>query len=409
MSSVLADCTSEVAWQEFLGDRLEKGHLRSDDEARLREYIEERRYLGVLEQIQSGAGLGLPTKKLVNKLGKTKKRVVYTFPEDQANTLKLIAHLLYRFDNGQENGCYSFRRGFGAHSAIRHLTRTPNLAELWCYKLDIADYFNSIDIPTLLPILRGILVDDPELFAFFENMLTVDQAIFEDEVITENRGVMAGTSTAPFLANIYLGELDAHFVSLGIPYARYSDDIVVFAPTQEELNTHRAFILDLLDRYHLRVNPDKEHVSAPDESWEFLGINYQPDGNIDLGTATKAKLKGKIRRKARSLRRWLLRKDAAPERAMKAMIRIYNNKFFEARSAHDLTWSRWFFPLLTRDDSLKEIDRYLQQEIRYLATGTHSKANFRTSYETLRSLGYRTLVHAYHDWAAAEKRPRPTV
>ena len=46
---------------------------------------------------------------------------------------------------------------------------------------------------------------------------------------------------------------------------------------------------------------------------------------------------------------------------------------------------------------MKEIDHYLQQNIRYLSTGKHSKANYRTDYAKLKQLGYRSLVKEYFE------------
>ncbi|MBR0531550.1 MAG: group II intron reverse transcriptase/maturase, partial [Bacteroidales bacterium] len=53
------------------------------------------------------------------------------------------------------------------------------------------------------------------------------------------RGVMAGTPTAPFLANVYLMEVDHHFEGEGVIYARYSDDIIILAEDQEELSRRK--------------------------------------------------------------------------------------------------------------------------------------------------------------------------
>ena len=77
---------------------------------------------------------------------------------------------------------------------------------MWAYKVDIHNYFNSIPIPDLMPVLSRILGDDPELYSFFENLLSDDRALFGEDVIREERGVMAGTPTAPFLANVYSRE-----------------------------------------------------------------------------------------------------------------------------------------------------------------------------------------------------------
>ena len=62
----------------------------------------------------------------------------------------------------------------------------------------------------------------------------------------------------------------------------------------------------------------------------------------------------------------------------------------------DFTWSRWFFPNLTVDTGLRELDAYLQQYIRYAVTGRHYKGNYRITYQQLKEWGYRSLVHEYY-------------
>jgi len=407
MRSLLSELAWPSAWAEFSAYRREKGYWHRKELAELDGFVRSRAYLPVAERILSGLPLPLPEKKLVNKVGKRKKRVVYSFPAPEMWTLKLLAFLLYRYNDKQPDGVYSFRQDGGAHRAVRKLAATPGIAAKWCYKLDVSDYFNSIDIPLLLPALGDVLGDDAELAGFFERLLAADEAVFEGRVVRGPRGVMAGTPTAPFLANIYLRELDGYFTGRGVPYARYADDIILFCDTEAELGDCRAAARGILEKYKLRPNPDKERVSAPGEPWEFLGVAFQR-GQIDLSAATKAKIKGKISRKARALRRWMLRRDAGPERAMRAMIQAFNKKFFAspgARAARDLTWARWFFPLVTKSDGFGEVDRYLQQYIRYIPTGRHCKKNWRTSYATLKKLGYRSLVHEYHEFRAARSEP----
>ncbi|MDR1710778.1 MAG: hypothetical protein LBR58_02815 [Propionibacteriaceae bacterium] len=389
--TLLDELASAAAWEAFLERKRELGHLRADEERALAEFVAAQGYLGPVGHLLD---FPLPEKRLVNKIGSTKKRTVYSFPPAATFTLKLLAHLLYRYDDRQPDGCYSFRRGITAHTAIRALVRTPGIDSMWCYKVDVRDYFNSIDVPRLLDVLGGVIDDDPPLLEFLTRLLTADAAIVDGEVVHGPRGVMAGVPIAPFLANLYLGGLDRQFAGRQ-PYARYSDDIIVFSPTLEDAQGSQRAIADWLADAGLGVNPDKESLTGPGEPWEFLGVSYCA-GQIDLSTATRAKLKGKIRRKARALRRWMLRRDAAPERAMAAMIRSFNRKFFDGRGRDELNWSRWFFPLLTRDDSLREMDSYLQLYLRWIPTGRHRSANYRTSYAQLKTLGYRTLVNEYH-------------
>ncbi|MDR0837535.1 MAG: hypothetical protein LBM94_04915 [Propionibacteriaceae bacterium] len=396
--SILDALDDANTWAQFRQYKLDKGHLSARELGWLDTFIEAEGYRGPAQAAREGVW-PLPTKRLINKLGKAKKRVVYRFPDAENWTLKLLAWLLFAYDDRQPDGCYSFRRNFGVLRALRELTALPGINNMWCYKADITNYFNSVPVPLLHPVLARVIDDDQPLFDFLMRLLSEDRALCagddDSDVVEEPRGVMAGTPISPFLANIYLSALDEWFVSRGVPYARYSDDIVIFANSQAELDVLRADFLRLIGEHGLHVNPDKESVSAPGIAWEFLGVSYC-NGTIDLSSTTKTKLKGKIRRKARALRRWMLRKSADPEVAMRALIRVFNRKFYSLHDPNDLTWARWFFPLLTTSDGLHEIDEYLQAYVRYIPTGRFTKANYRVSYDDLKRLGYRPLVHEFY-------------
>ena len=80
---------------------------------------------------------------------------------------------------------------------------------------------------------------------------------------------------------------------------------------------------------------------------------------------------------------------------MRALAASFNRKFFEDTADRSLTWARWFFPVINRTEGLHEIDAYLQDCLRALATGRHNKANYRVRYSDLKRIGYRSLVHEY--------------
>ena len=395
MQSIIDLLGEQQTWEEFLTYRLLKGRFNWYEFDEADTYVSEAQYRDVVGRLQRGEPLSVPTRHLVNKMGNGKKRVVYSFPPDEMIVLKAMSFLLYRYDSQLAPNCYSFRRGQTAHGAISHLVRTINNRPMWVYKLDIHNYFNSISIPLLLPILSEVLADDPPLYAFFERLLTDGRARVGDEIISEERGVMAGTPTSPFLANIYLREVDHHFAETGVLYARYSDDIILFAPNRETLDRHIGDLNAFLEKYRLEVNPDKVRIYQPDEAFDFLGFKCK-GRNIDIADATRRKMKEKIRRKARSLQRWRSKNGIAAEKAMKVLIRYFNRKFFESDDPSELTWSKWFFPIINQTEGLREIDHYLQYNLRYVATGRHNNANYRTRYDLLKQLGYRSLVHEFY-------------
>ena len=395
MSSILEELSGQGAWEEFLAYRLKKGRFNWRGFEQADAYVASRAYASIAGSLLSGEGPGIPEKHLVNKMGTGRKRVVYSYPPESQRALKLIAHLLYKYDRTLPPNCFSFRRSLTAQKAVRQLLSQVGNAPVWAYKLDIHDYFNSISIPLLLPILEETLADDKALYGFFEKMLSDDRALAGGGIVREPRGVMAGTPTAPFLANLYLTEVDRHFAAEGIPYARYSDDMILFAPTREQLEGHIGTLKGFLEKYRLQPNPAKERVFAPGEPFDFLGFKCLGH-QIDIADSSRRKMKDRIRRRARALHRWQSRNGIDPDRALKALINSFNRKFFEGDDPKALTWSRWFFPLINRTDGLREIDQCLQRNLRYLATGRHNKANYRLRYDKMKALGYRSLVHEYY-------------
>ena len=397
MDSIITQLTRQEAWEEFLAYRLLKGRFTWHDFKDADSFVEQEKYLHLGQKIVAGEGLGIPTKKIVNKMGTGKKRVVYSFAPEEMMMLKLIAFKLYDYDDRFAPNCYAFRRGVKAHDAVFHITRAIRGQRMWAYKLDIHDYFNSISIDILLPILAEMMADDPMLYRFFEKLLTDNRVVYNGETIFENHGVMAGTPTAPFLADVYLKEVDRHFHDAQVVYARYSDDIILFAPDRETLMEYKREMTGFLRAYQLEVNPAKERIYSPDEAYEFLGFKCHAN-DIDISEATMKKMKGKIRRATKSLMRWRIRNNMEPEKAMKGLINHFNRVFFENDDKETLTWSRWFFPVINQTDGLKEIDHYLQQNIRFLSTGKHNKANYNIDYAQLKQLGYKSLVNEYYKW-----------
>ena len=395
VNSVLGRLCEDGVWQEFLEYKLKKALLDKREAALLRAYVENRRYRQIAAQIaREEYQFSDPQKCLVNKMGTQKKRVVYTFGEDETMVLKLLAYLLYEYDAALPNNCYSFRQKIGAKNAFLDLARRKELMGLWCFKADIRNYFNSIDPDILQEILQEVVTDDPLcrlLLSFIQN----DRACFEGKIVRERKGVMAGTPVAPFLANLYLKEMDAYFGEMGAIYARYSDDIILFG-TKEQIARYQEVFWRFLEKYKLQANPKKTELIPPGQPWTFLGFCAEGE-EIDIAPITKKKIQDKIRRSARALYRWKQKKNAGDVRALKAMNRRYNRKFFGEDTGRELCWARWYFPVITTAKTLKQIDQYMQQWQRYLVTGRHNKKNHEYApYPLLKACGYRSLVAEYY-------------
>lgn len=396
LMSVINFLLNKNKWCEFLEYKLTKSHLTKLEEQQLIEFVKTEKYLSVANQIVLGTySFSVPNKVQLNKSGTSKKRTVYTFNETENIILKFILFCMSDYDDVFFNNCFSFRKNLTIKDALFSLIKNKNINQMYAYKLDISNYFNSIDVCKLLPMLKTLLSNDLKLLNLLESILIQDKAIFNGEQIKENRGVMAGTPLSTFLANLYLSKLDEHFYNGNIIYARYSDDIIVFAPTLNQLAKHKQYILKFLTDKGLTVNNKKEFLFAPHTPWHFLGFEYC-DGIIDLSDVTVTKIKSKIRRKARALYRWKIKNNKSTEHVLKVMLRVFNSKFYKTVNNKDFTWCKWFFPVITTHKKLEIIDDYLVQYLRYLETGRFSKQNYNIKYSYLKQLGFKSLVNEFY-------------
>ena len=394
---ILSEMESPALWLSFLEYRKNSCRLMPQEEQELTEYIKSREYLPILDKIHRGDPFPHPRKATISKKSTSKKRIVYIYPEKEAWVLKMMTHqLLRRYDHLFTPNLYSFRAGHGVKEAVGFLRRIPGIGQMWSYKADIRNYFNSIPVETLLPMVEEALSDDPCVYRFLEALLRDPLVLDQGNLIPEEKGIMAGCPLSTFLANLYLRELDALFLKNHWIYARYSDDIILFAPTREELDARIALVHSFLEEKGLAINPEKESVTQPGEPWVFLGVCFR-DGVVDVAPVSIEKIKAKMRRKARALRRWADRNHVESVHAARAFIKVFNRKLFENPISNDLTWARWFFPLIDTDRSLHEIDLYAQQCIRTLATNTHTKRAYNFRYEDMKALGYVSLVHCYYE------------
>ncbi len=393
-------------WEQFYESFSTNEHAYKADIKRLRAYIDEQKYLEVLKSYESSGKFNVPELIMLNKKGTEKKRIVFSFDENASWLLKFFGYYLHAYDENFSDNLYSFRKERSVKTAIAKLLKVKNISSLYGVKLDIHDYFNSADTDIIITKVRGTLKGQNKLIRLIGDILKDNDYVIanrmkDSDVTSSNnahsihKGMMAGSPLSPFLANLYLDDLDKHFDNIDGFYARYSDDIIFFTESEEKRDQEMEYINKVLSENKLTLNPDKIAFIKPGESFEFLGFLFD-NGEVDVAHSSFDKIKKKLRRKARAVLRWKLKKDAEPEKAARVYIKYFNHKFFENPIKSELTWCRWYFPIITTDVTIKKIDHYMQECIRYIYTGKHSKRNFNLRYDDIKQLGYRSLVNEYH-------------
>ena len=270
MNSILDEITNENIWNEYIDFKEKQLSVYRQELDGIREYVSSKKYICISKSIAKGEyTFSVPTKHLINKINKSKKRVVYTYNEEETYILKVITYLFSkRYDEKYSNNCYSFRRNIMVKDGIKRIISTPNLNQLYGYKIDISNYFNSIDINLLLKKLENFLSSDKRLFNFLKKLLLDTKVMFNGKIIHENKGIMAGVPISSFLANIFLKDIDTYFENENILYLRYSDDIILFAE-KELIN----YYIEKLDNFilinKLTINKEKIKYILPNEKWDL--------------------------------------------------------------------------------------------------------------------------------------------
>jgi RNA-directed DNA polymerase len=325
-----------------------------------------------------------PARRLINRSG-GRKKTVYLFPPREDLFLKGVNHTVQRLTNLHSPLCHSFQPGRGVRTAYAALKQIPDLNRLGCLHVDVRDYFASIPPERMLAAVPHPLSDDDPFMALLREILRDPSG--------ERRGVLAGSPLAPLLSNLYLRPLDDAFEAAGTPYLRYADDLVVFGD-RGAIPALQAQITERLGDLALELNPRKTRVSPPGGAWEFLGLRYEK-GSLDLSSTTVAKMHHRVRRLARRARGL---QDPA-----RYVVRRLNRKLYGAGGdASDFTWATWFFPLIGSDSTLRRLDRVIQEQLRFAATGRHERRNRGVlPYAGLVERGYLPLASAFRAFRRA--------
>jgi len=221
------------------------------------------------------------------------------------NVLEPLYERRFIFDS------YACRRGKGTHRAIgraQYYLRRHR----WSLKTDIVKFFPSVDHELLLERLQRNL-RDAALLELLGRILNSGVGVFAGEQIYQPFpgddlfsvlrpvGLPIGNLTSQFLANVYLDPLD-HFIreQLRVPgYVRYSDDLVLFGDSRQEMWEYRDAISQYLSGLRLRLHPEKTHVSPQGRGVNFLGLH--------IGVDERRVLSSTLRRFSRRIARlqWL--------------------------------------------------------------------------------------------------------
>jgi len=171
----------------------------------------------------------------------------------------------------------------GIHLAVKRLKRAINTEGMYCLKLDVKQFFPSIDQDILLSLLGRKFKDRKLMW------------LLEDIIKSTPYGLPIGNYTSQWFANFYLAYFD-HMVKedLKLSYFRYMDDMISVSRKKESLWDALNKISDYLN-YHLNLQIKDNYQVFPIDARgiDFLGYRIYKD-HIFLRKSISKKIKRKF-------------------------------------------------------------------------------------------------------------------
>jgi len=197
---------------------------------------------------------------------------------------RIVHHLLYKnlyslFDTTFIYDSYSCRLDKGTHRAVRRLEKYARTVsknytqECWALKLDIKQFFASVDQDILMGLIAK-RVKDKDILLLLNEILSSFSTKESQGV-----GIPLGNLTSQIFANIHLNELD-QFIKHDLRikyYIRYADDFVILNTEKLQLKPQLIAIGNfLLGNLKLQLHPKKIILRKLTSGIDFCGYIVLP-------------------------------------------------------------------------------------------------------------------------------------
>lgn len=237
---------------------------------------------------------------------------------------------------------YSAIPNKGSHKALYRLHKFMKDIEgtKYCLKLDIRKYFNNIDKEILKKMLRKYIKCKDTLWLL-------------DEIIDSYpQGIPIGNYTSQYFGNFFLTGLDHWLKEIKRVkyYLRYMDDMIILAPTKQELHKLRQDIAEYIKPLGLELKHNYQVFPTSVRGVDYVGYRSFYDYTL-LRKGTKKRMK----KTTRIIKRRAENKQNLTSRNLGAFASY--NGILKHCSSYRL-----------RQNSLSQVEKYIKKEIRKCKT-----------------------------------------
>lgn len=179
--------------------------------------------------------------------GKTRKLVIYELA-DAAVSRYFYKRLLQKNRHRFSGFSYAYRSDKNIQFAIQDIAVDLNERQrIFVAEFDFSDFFGSIS--------HKYLYEQFDANGFFVN--EVDKSVIQSFLDSCGKGIPQGTSISLFLANLVCWRLDRSFENIGVKFARYADDTVLWSDSYNSICSAFNALDDFSRSAGVRINSAK--------------------------------------------------------------------------------------------------------------------------------------------------------
>lgn len=384
MAGFFDSIVSDTVRTEFL--RHKTARMSGENRERYYDYVLSDACVSDLAGLRTGAYRINAPERIVRIDLNGKKRTVFRYAEHDRILLSLIAYHLHIYDSRFGPDLYSHRLDTGMQDVLTRVRTQPGIHRMAAYKTDIRSYGESIGRERLKEKLDTFVADDPELCLFLKSTIDDDRYTENGSIGTGAPAVKQGCPLTGFFENVFMTDVDRAIGGKADVYCRYNDDILFYSESTEVLAECRELLTEILSGLGLTEKSEKAVTVMPGEFVQFICFNLAGSRQDLCGNQVYL-----WRRSVQALTREMLyMKRTLGLSDDFAMLLTIKNFETVRESCVKL------MPYLTESGTLKTLDHIFLDAVRTVGNSGPGRRKYKISYETVKSLGYSSLVSEYY-------------
>lgn len=228
-----------------------------------------RHLLDCRHEVLSGRYRPLPLRQFPVPKPDGRMRVISAqYLKDKLVQRALLTVLEPRAERLFHDDSFAYRPQRNVEKALAKVRERIRIGQDWLVDADIEKFFDSIPHRPLLKVLDAFVEDRPAMRLIAQ---WLDQGAHVKSLLSTPKGISQGAILSPLFCNLYLHRFDTALAKAKIPFVRFADDFLLFAPAQEQANKALAYASRELERLGLNIHPEKTRVVRASREVSFLG------------------------------------------------------------------------------------------------------------------------------------------